>query len=312
MRQQPLKSSSPATQRSGFTLTEMLVVCGLIVLIILLALPAFRAITGGRSMEAAGNQISALLGRARAEAIGLQEVAGVMFFVNPRNDRITAALVREVQPQAAGSPTAKLIYLDRIPDRDFIAIPMGVDLQVLDESGISATRTDNGYIGYNAANNLADATHIGGVILFDGDGRIISRQWALVTWQAPPGQARYPTGMGRLIFDLKQNNPLPDATLTSKPQFMRPGAPVAGGGVPTTDAHANAYMKSSLAFTLLDSEMFTGAGGDRPDYEASFTGSYTGMAGGRTMTEQAEETWIDQNALPFLVNRYNGTLTRGE
>ena len=28
--------------------------------------------------------------------------------------------------------------------------------------------------------------------------------------------------------------------------------------------------------------------------------------------EQGEETWIDENSTPLLVNRFNGTLVRGE
>ena len=28
--------------------------------------------------------------------------------------------------------------------------------------------------------------------------------------------------------------------------------------------------------------------------------------------EQAEEDWIDQNSVPLIINRYNGTLIRGE
>ena len=28
--------------------------------------------------------------------------------------------------------------------------------------------------------------------------------------------------------------------------------------------------------------------------------------------EQAEEDWIDKNSIPLIVNRYNGTLIRGE
>src|SRR4030095_9400430 len=53
------------TQSRGFTLTEMLIVMGVIVLVALIAVPSFRALTGGRSTEAASNTISAALARAR-------------------------------------------------------------------------------------------------------------------------------------------------------------------------------------------------------------------------------------------------------
>jgi len=48
---------------AGFTLTEILIVIGLIVLVIALAVPAFNVMTGGRSVDAAMNTLSAVLGR---------------------------------------------------------------------------------------------------------------------------------------------------------------------------------------------------------------------------------------------------------
>src|SRR5213592_2939679 len=73
---------------TGFTLTEILVVIALIVLLLVLAVPAFNLITGGKSIEGATNQLSAALGRARAQAIGLQKPTGVMFFIEPRSQRV--------------------------------------------------------------------------------------------------------------------------------------------------------------------------------------------------------------------------------
>ncbi len=35
-------------------------------------------------------------------------------------------------------------------------------------------------------------------------------------------------------------------------------------------------------------------------------------AGGYAAGERAEESWLDQNSVPLMINRYNGTLLRGE
>src|SRR4051812_33729001 len=78
----------------AFTLTEILVVLGVIVLMLAMAIPAFNFIAGGRSVEGATNQISAFLARARADAVGLQEVRGVMFYLDPATDRPTLAQVK--------------------------------------------------------------------------------------------------------------------------------------------------------------------------------------------------------------------------
>src|SRR6185312_1033231 len=77
-------NSSPIANRhaaaNGFSLIELLVVMGIIILLTALALPAFNFISGSRSVEAASNQLSAILGIARQDAIGIQQDRGVVVF----------------------------------------------------------------------------------------------------------------------------------------------------------------------------------------------------------------------------------------
>jgi prepilin-type N-terminal cleavage/methylation domain-containing protein len=89
---QPVPHPRPR-RRSAFTLIELLVVLGLIVLALAAAVPAFNAITGSRSTEAAENVVGAMLSRARSLAVEGQQTAGVAFFVNPADNRTTMALV---------------------------------------------------------------------------------------------------------------------------------------------------------------------------------------------------------------------------
>ena len=79
--------------RSAFTLTEILIVIGLIVLIIALAVPAFSYITGSRSVDAGENLVSAMLSRARARRCCSNRMAGVAFFRDPISERTGMALV---------------------------------------------------------------------------------------------------------------------------------------------------------------------------------------------------------------------------
>src|SRR5256885_17014890 len=98
-----ISSMSKTSRRTAFSLTEILIVIGLIVLMLALALPAFNFITGGKSIDGAMNQISAFLSRARTEAVGLQEVRGVMFYIDPATERQMMALVKEVPPAAGAN-----------------------------------------------------------------------------------------------------------------------------------------------------------------------------------------------------------------
>src|SRR5262245_38098701 len=85
--------------RRAFTVTELLIVIGIIVLVIALAVPAFNVITGSKSIESANNQISAFLARARNEAIGLQEIRGIAFYPDPKQGgRYVVVLVKQPTP----------------------------------------------------------------------------------------------------------------------------------------------------------------------------------------------------------------------
>src|SRR5687768_1052827 len=89
---QPLQRRRDARGRRAFTLTELLVVITLIVLLIVLALPAFNFITGSRSVDGAQNVVGAMLGRARSEAINQQRSMGVAFWFDRTNERTAMAI----------------------------------------------------------------------------------------------------------------------------------------------------------------------------------------------------------------------------
>src|SRR5262245_41682383 len=121
--------------RRGFSLTEVLIVIALIVLMLALALPAFNFITGGRSVDGAMNQISAFLTRARTEAVGLQEVRGVIFYIDPKTERQMMALVKQAEEPSPNPNAAVDVWLDA-GDEDHIPLPKGVAIQLArDDSG---------------------------------------------------------------------------------------------------------------------------------------------------------------------------------
>src|SRR5271170_5463692 len=60
----------PRARRSGFTLTELLIVIGIMVLMLVLAIPTMNLLSGSRSIGAAQNQINAMLAVARVGAMG--------------------------------------------------------------------------------------------------------------------------------------------------------------------------------------------------------------------------------------------------
>jgi len=276
-------------RRQAFTLNELLIVIAIIVLMLGLAVPAFNVLTGSRSIEGATNQISAMLGQARAEAIGVQEIRGVMFFIDPKTDRINMALVRDSGMDAGDGRT----YLDVVGNREFSSLPSGVMVQTLDNPPTGASRTSDGYVGFNTfagASGLTIITPYGGVILFDSAGKVISVPYGMRCSSVPASSTGKVTDMAWL---LSQDRVDPGAAVTT-----------------TATDFVVTGTNSQIGIAMFMREQFNANSYTLEDVQIS--GGTYGTAGGAANEEFDEEVWIDNNATIQLVNRYNGTLIKAE
>jgi prepilin-type N-terminal cleavage/methylation domain-containing protein len=289
------RSSSPSSLRRfvapslaprAFTLTEVLIVIAIIVLMLALALPAFNFITGGKSVDAAYNTIGAMLARARTEAVGLQEIRGVMFYIDPKTQRQTMALVQATPAKTTDDANVD-VYLGMGTDADHLVLPKGVGIQVVNDGSLDPNQLDR-YFGFNAG---PGPVLIGGVILFDGFGRLTSQHYGFRMTDATTASGA-PSQMAKfLLNELSDPSPPPAA------DFFQPLKTVAGG-IPVPG--------SAVGFVLFDNEIPLNKFGTTYTDDSNFTNSVT------TGSEQAEEKWFDDNATPVLINRYNGTLVKGD
>jgi len=326
----PLKGDA----RRAYTLIEVLVVAVVIVLMLGMALPVFRAITGSRSEAGATNIIASVLGRARDDAIGIQQPYGVALIYSqskqqqylaevtfPSCPTWTGSITQSVGTcvQAAGyvggSPVSFYYYstanilspsvsmppsgsntdqnywqwvsgppLEIVPDTDLIPLPAGVGVQTLSNCSISGSnRTSDGYLAV-------------GVIMFDGKGRITSVPYGI------PMSSRLATAAG-----LTDGYPThstggsnyPIGSYNYNGKFTQFGV-LSQFGLVVFQRDAWLSQKSSLPDALYTDATPQNATSGLPDYTTG------------TPTQQQEENWLDQNATPLLLDRYTGTLIKGE
>jgi prepilin-type N-terminal cleavage/methylation domain-containing protein len=356
--------------RGGFTLTELLVVLGIIVLLALAAVPAIRFIMGSRSVESAQNLVGAMVSLARNQAVTDNGTRGVFFFVDPANDRTTMALVAQTGAgdlgQYSGWTTgsaARPVYVDRpggttppaappalkfmyyappgnAPATTSVVIDLGTGYQGTTEAfktylgakravmqEYTCIQTHNpaapNYAGTNGGQPFWGLSNQGldlvagtdfqllpagvglqvinsnpagvanfdrylriGCILFDGKGRFTS-----VPWSVPLG-----TTIGQAMR-LKA-----DLDLTKPPGALAPGALVSGFGVVLYDRQSFLAQAGASEGDFIFSP--SGSGKTFFDIPPTFPANWT--------DEQNEENWIDSNSLPLLINRYDGTIIKGE
>ncbi len=197
--------------------------------------------------------------------------------------------------------------LDLAPDHDPVLLPVGVGVQFLDNQ---TSATDDKYIGFNTRSDPAGTTKAtvvpyGQVILFDGQGRLVTDTYRF--------RIRYPDpdGAGPLLARVSD---------LGKFLYDDPAAPIAisNPSAPDVIPPLPIVRTSSVGFVLFDYDAFTNVNGAKTtapgvDTDGEISGtSGSGSNGPYVKEEQDEENWLDANATPVLVNRYNGTLVRSE
>jgi Tfp pilus assembly protein FimT len=224
----PSAKPLPASRRA-FTLTEMLVVIGIIILVALSAVPSFNYLTGSRSLEAAQNAVAAALSRARQQALYEGKPTGLAIWLDATTGRYTLGLV-QFDTTPASTPN-----IDLVPDQDFQTLQPGIGAQgLLSSTSYTGTATPPGPA----------------VVFFDQKGQLGVMSYAII---------KKSNGSATIVNQL----------------YTRLGL--------TADMSA---VSSQIALILYD----------RKGYDA------------KNNVVADENTYLNENGLYLVINRYNGTL----
>lgn len=309
--------------RKAFTLTEMLVVMGIIVMTATLAIPAVRYLMGSSSISMARNNLSALLAKAREEAIAVQDTRGIMFYVDKTSNRIVGVLVQRAPLQDTRPAMSGMMLLDAVPNRDSMVLPAGVRMQTV-FNGVNPANTAGGngdrYLGFNpipppTGPLLTPPMCFGGVILFDGNGKLSTRPYGFQLVRPGGGLSNIATMIGYSLLDLPVRADEYDIQ-TGSFSFV-PGS--TGGSAGTRIVPLNP-VRSQVGIILFDYDAFKSLGFTDQDADLQSTPqSYatawpynTTADGDNIHSEKDEEAWLDVNSTPLMINRYDGTLIRAE
>jgi len=284
----------------GFTLVEMLVVIAIMVLAMTLAVPAIRSLTGSRSIDAAENKVASYIANTRTEAIGLQRIEGVLFYLDTLSDRVGCIAVAETPRQ--GGDISGVVYLDLIDDRDPVSLPTGIRLWTIKDTvpqslagAFTEPLPNSRYLGFNSYgtamnSNVSSLTSIpGGVILFDGHtGRLTAQFYGFRFAQKASGSVP-PSAISKLLNSM--NNQVDNTGFQNWP--------------PPASAPPSPVAISQVGLVLFDRETFASQ-----SFIVPGSADQNDVTGGAT--QQAINAWLDQNTTPVFVNRYDGTLMRAE
>jgi prepilin-type N-terminal cleavage/methylation domain-containing protein len=322
-------------RRAGFTLIEIMVVVVIILLMLGLALPVFRTITGARSEEGAANNVSAMLGRARADAVGLQKPIGVAFIYNPNNQlsymaEVTFSPISPFVANTAYAANQCVSQTDATGAQYYFIATTGTTTATLQgsqtaqgawqpvygppldmvtdselvklPSGVAVQTVCN--TTYQTNVRQTDGYLSVGVILFDSKGRLASMPYGI-------------SAISQLVKSaVSVNGIYPTQAYPSSANVAASATLGAGGYVPQFG------VMSQFGVVLFQRDAFTGQNFSAAD--PAYTTPNFQMTQGITTTNQnsaytagspsqaAEELWLDQNSTPLLIDRYTGELIKAE
>ena len=307
-----IRLAGPArSRRRAFTLIEMIVVVGIILLILGITLPSISALWEERKLSESENTIQGLLMTARARSLrAAGSQSGLLFFVD-RNGAQRVVSIQKAEPPNSSDMIVWQDVFEPTPDRDYV---LPAPIRVVPRYVVDKETGSNKAYAFSAvelANNnfmdQPDATQIAQrhrnyfTLIYSGDGQLITLRDVLIrdvdTEDGGDGD-----GLGDVTGMRVGGNPWPDTPDVENYWLQEGGTvlaldPIAGLGrtvanLVSDDAGDAINFPSVDGRLVYDDGLFNEAG-----------------VGGAAAEQKRD--FLIRNARPFYINRWTGSVIRG-
>ncbi len=320
-------------ERVGFTLVELLVVMGVILVLVVMTLPAFQAIQKSGRLSGAINAVTNTLNNARAQAVREGRDVAVMFRFDTRRQVCSMEVLRAegVVYDAGNDMTAATVFI-AIKGQAPVDLPRGAGVYGY---GYGASRDRNNQVdAYNWYEDLGSMFRYSGstskdpwlfprtdVRIFADDGPPTDRHVKLmdtfiirfspegtVVTNAEELGSLAAGGNSFLELDPPDDN-------SNRYFFWNPELRPSGNLLDET-VHAEYQLRSVPMLAIVDLQDLSTALGIQKPWMVVGDGmptsnDYKNTNGAQTPPDQIEiNDWIDANATPISFNRFTGELMR--
>jgi prepilin-type N-terminal cleavage/methylation domain-containing protein len=276
---QDTNADSPRRSLPAFTLIELMVVVGIILILVAIAVPAVRALTKSNSQKQAVNLLTSMVARARALAIQSHEMAGVYIFESDSSTTANGVIASKSGGQSYAQIVVGAQDTGIASGQSFL---QGAVSLVTDVGGdVNGVPVPPGTTG-NAQPLPKDVI----VAALDDDPNSLVR----MSTETVAGNER----LRLIVFD--ENGQL----------VLRRNMQVFVSGTTAPSAVYNNSSPGFLVFSLADLQAAIDAGA----IPALPAGVWNQTQAQQTARDKALGNWIEQNADVLIFNTYTGNVIR--
>lgn len=170
-----MKHKGRQRRATGFSLIELLVVVGIIILVLAIAFPFYQKLGRDNAKMHAMNAITMQLAAARATALATQRQAGLLFYEDPKDTNQTMMVHIQAITNTSDSSSLPCTLFGTVPNQPPIPLPRFIRVATPNLLGAAATAGAQASTPNLVVEDAANAAARLRVVLFNERGQLLIR-----------------------------------------------------------------------------------------------------------------------------------------